>query len=216
MANTFLAALGTTSASRCATTISSPAKKILELAKSKGVELHLPTDAVVAPAFDADDRARTVPIDAVGDEMILDIGPATAAAYAAVIERAKTIVFNGPMGVYEKPAYQAGTQGRRRSDRARHARRRDQRRRRRRRRGGRARARLRGCDDARVDRRRRDARISRRQDACPASPRSKRMPRRERSLRRQLEDAQDRRADGGVFRRVPPAPRRPRRRRSTS
>ena len=48
-------------------------------------------------------------IDAVGDGMILDIGTATAAAYAHVIERAKTIVFNGPMGVYEKPAYRSGT-----------------------------------------------------------------------------------------------------------
>jgi phosphoglycerate kinase len=109
MANTFLAALGTNVGKSLRDDDLDPAKKILELAKTKGVVLHLPTDAVVAPSFDADDRARTVPIDAVGDEMILDIGPATAAAYAAVIERAKTIVFNGPMGVYEKPAYQAGT-----------------------------------------------------------------------------------------------------------
>ncbi|HTA38825.1 MAG TPA: phosphoglycerate kinase, partial [Candidatus Acidoferrales bacterium] len=109
MANTFLAALGTNVGKSLRDDDLTPAKAILELAKAKGVDLHLPTDAVVAPAFDADDRARTVAIDAVGDEMILDIGPATAAAYAAVIERAKTIVFNGPMGVYEKPPYQAGT-----------------------------------------------------------------------------------------------------------
>jgi len=44
------------------------------------------------------------------NEMILDIGPATAQAYASAIEAAKTIVFNGPMGVYEKPAYRGGTQ----------------------------------------------------------------------------------------------------------
>jgi phosphoglycerate kinase len=109
MANTFLAALGTNVGKSLRDDDLEPAKKILELAKSRGVDLHLPSDAVVAPAFDADDRARAVRIDAVGDEMILDIGPATAAAYAAVIESAKTIVFNGPMGVYEKPAYQAGT-----------------------------------------------------------------------------------------------------------
>jgi phosphoglycerate kinase len=109
MANTFLAALGVNVGTSLRDDDLAPARTILEFAKSKGVALHLPTDAVIAPAFDADDRARTVPIDAVGDEMILDIGPATAAAYAAVIERAKTIVFNGPMGVYEKPAYQAGT-----------------------------------------------------------------------------------------------------------
>jgi phosphoglycerate kinase len=109
MANTFLAALGTNVGKSLRDDDLDPARKILELAKSKGVDLHLPSDAVAAPAFDADDRARIVPIDAVGDDMILDIGPATARAYAAVIERAKTIVFNGPMGVYEKPAYQAGT-----------------------------------------------------------------------------------------------------------
>jgi phosphoglycerate kinase len=109
MANTFLAALGTNVGKSLRDDDLEPARKILELAKTKHVDLHLPSDAVVAPAFDADDRARVVAIDGVGDEMILDIGPATAAAYAAVIERAKTIVFNGPMGVYEKPAYQGGT-----------------------------------------------------------------------------------------------------------
>jgi phosphoglycerate kinase len=109
MANTFLAALGTGVGASLRDGDLEPARAILALAKQKGVGLHLPVDAVVAPAFDADARAHVVPIDAVGDEMILDIGPETAAAYAAVIERAKTIVFNGPMGVYEKAAYQAGT-----------------------------------------------------------------------------------------------------------
>ncbi len=71
--------------------------------------MHLPTDAVVSTSFDADDLAETVPIAAVGERMILDIGPETARAYAAVLRAAKTIVFNGPMGVYEKPVYQNGT-----------------------------------------------------------------------------------------------------------
>jgi phosphoglycerate kinase len=109
MANTFLAALGTSVGSSLRDADLEPARAILQLAKDKNVAFHLPVDAVVAPAFDADDRAHVVPIGAVGGEMILDIGPQTAAAYAAVIEKAKTIVFNGPMGVYEKPAYQAGT-----------------------------------------------------------------------------------------------------------
>jgi phosphoglycerate kinase len=109
MANTFLAALGTNVGSSLRDGDLEPARAIIDLAKRKGVELHLPVDAVVAPAFNADDRAHVVSIDAVGDEMILDIGPASAAAYAAAIEKAKTIVFNGPMGVYEKPAYQSGT-----------------------------------------------------------------------------------------------------------
>ena len=53
-----------------------------------------PADAVVAPSIDAGESAHVVAIGAVGDEMILDIGPATAHAYAQAIERAKTIVFN--------------------------------------------------------------------------------------------------------------------------
>jgi phosphoglycerate kinase len=109
MANTFLAALGTNVGASLRDDDLEPARNILELAKRKNVALHLPSDAVAAPSFDADDRAHVVPIEAVGDEMILDIGPETAAAYAAVIEKAKTIVFNGPMGVYEKAAYQSGT-----------------------------------------------------------------------------------------------------------
>jgi phosphoglycerate kinase len=50
-----------------------------------------------------------VPLDGVGDGMILDIGPDTARAYAGVLRDAKTIVFNGPMGVFEKPPYRNGT-----------------------------------------------------------------------------------------------------------
>jgi phosphoglycerate kinase len=109
MANTFLAASGTDVGSSLRDGDLEPAKAILALAKTKNVALHLPVDAVVAPKFDADEQAHVVAIDAVGIQMILDIGPATAAEYARVIEGAKTIVFNGPMGVYEKTAYQAGT-----------------------------------------------------------------------------------------------------------
>ena len=58
---------------------------------------------------DSDDTARIVAVSQVGDGMILDIGPESARAYAAVLRGAKTIVFNGPMGVYEKAAYQNGT-----------------------------------------------------------------------------------------------------------
>jgi phosphoglycerate kinase len=110
MANTFLAARGFGVGSSLRDDDLEPAKRILALASDRHVEFHLPTDAVVAPAFDADDQAHVVAIAAVGTEMILDIGPDTAAAYAKIIEPAKTIVFNGPMGVYEKPAYRRGTQ----------------------------------------------------------------------------------------------------------
>jgi phosphoglycerate kinase len=109
MANTFLAAQGIEVGRSLRDPDLVPAQRILAMSLSKGVTLHLPTDAVVADGFDADDTARTVPLAQVGDGMILDIGPQTARAYADVLRNAKTIVFNGPMGVYEKPAYQNGT-----------------------------------------------------------------------------------------------------------
>jgi phosphoglycerate kinase len=109
MANTFLAAQGINVGRSLRDPDLIPAQRIIAGALAKGVALHLPTDAVVADAFDADDTARTVPLSEVGDGMILDIGPASAQAYAQVLRGAKTIVFNGPMGVYEKPPYQNGT-----------------------------------------------------------------------------------------------------------
>jgi phosphoglycerate kinase len=109
MANTFLAAQGVDVGTSLRDSDLGPATQIIAAAAARGVPLHLPTDAVVSTSFDADDQAQTVAIDAIGDRMILDIGPATARAYADVLRAAKTIVFNGPMGVYEKPAYQNGT-----------------------------------------------------------------------------------------------------------
>jgi phosphoglycerate kinase len=109
MANTFLAARGVNVGRSLRDSDLGPATAIVALAERKGVPLHLPTDAVVSTAFDADGDAATVALADIGERMILDIGPATAAAYAKVLRAAKTIVFNGPMGVYEKPAYQNGT-----------------------------------------------------------------------------------------------------------
>jgi phosphoglycerate kinase len=109
MANTFLAAQGIDVGKSLRDADLGPATEIIALAKTKNVSLHLPTDAVVSTAFNADDDAQTVPLSAVGDRMILDIGPETADAYAAVLRDAKTIVFNGPMGVYEKAPYRNGT-----------------------------------------------------------------------------------------------------------
>jgi phosphoglycerate kinase len=109
MANTFLAAQGIGVGKSLRDPDLIPAQRIIAMSLAKGVPLHLPTDAVVADAFDADETARTVPLDQVDDAMILDIGPETARAYAAVLRDAKTIVFNGPMGVYEKPPYRNGT-----------------------------------------------------------------------------------------------------------
>jgi phosphoglycerate kinase len=109
MANTFLAAQGIDVGKSLRDPDLGPAKSIIEHAHTANVTLHLPTDAVVADAFDADATATTVALGDVGNRMILDIGPATAQAYAAVLRAAKTIVFNGPMGVFEKAPYQNGT-----------------------------------------------------------------------------------------------------------
>ncbi len=110
MANTFLAAQGIDVGKSLRDADLEPAKKILEAAKGKRVVFHLPTDGVVSTAFDADDKAKPVPLSGLdASEMILDIGPDTADAYASVLRGAKTIVFNGPMGVYEKAPYRNGT-----------------------------------------------------------------------------------------------------------
>jgi phosphoglycerate kinase len=79
-------------------------------AEQKGVEIVLPTDIVVAPEFKADSPATTVAADAIpDDQMGLDIGPESQQAFAAKIADARTIVWNGPMGVFEFEAFAAGT-----------------------------------------------------------------------------------------------------------
>jgi triosephosphate isomerase len=86
------------------------AKKLLDDAKQNNRKLLLPIDHVIAPEFKATSTATTVDIAATpADQMGLDIGPKTAAAFAAEISRAKTIVWNGPMGVFEMPAFANGT-----------------------------------------------------------------------------------------------------------
>lgn len=86
------------------------AKSFIEKAEKKGVRLHLPKDAVVAPEFKADAETKVVPIDSIpGGWMGLDIGPETAAEYADVIKKSKTILWNGPMGVFEMDAFAGGT-----------------------------------------------------------------------------------------------------------
>ena len=85
-------------------------KGYLETAKEKGVELLVPVDVVVAPEFKADAPATTVDADAIpADQMGLDIGPRTQKLYADAIASSKTVVWNGPMGVFEFPAFAAGT-----------------------------------------------------------------------------------------------------------
>ena len=86
------------------------AKDLLLQAQTRGIKLLLPTDVVVAGKFAADAAHRVVTTDAIGDEeMALDIGPATCKAFAAALANAKTIVWNGPMGVFEMDAFAKGT-----------------------------------------------------------------------------------------------------------
>jgi phosphoglycerate kinase len=86
------------------------AKRLLAEAEEKDFNLHLPFDHVVAPEFKADARATVCDVaDTPADQMGLDIGPKTIAAYSAEIAKAKTIVWNGPMGVFEMPAFAKGT-----------------------------------------------------------------------------------------------------------
>src|SRR5689334_6998908 len=81
-----------------------------ELLDRAGSRLILPHDAVVAPAMDAGDRAHTVRRDGIPkDEAMFDIGPETAASYGRAITTARTVIWNGPMGVFEKPPFDAGT-----------------------------------------------------------------------------------------------------------
>ncbi|HMU36044.1 MAG TPA: phosphoglycerate kinase, partial [Marmoricola sp.] len=82
----------------------------LARAQAKGVELLLPTDITVAPQFSADAPASVVAASQIpADQMGLDIGPDSAVAFAEAIRSAKTVFWNGPMGVFEFPSFAAGT-----------------------------------------------------------------------------------------------------------
>ena len=86
------------------------AAAMLQKAQDKGVSLLLPTDVVVADAFANDANTQIVSAGAMPDDMMgLDIGPKTAQAYAQAIAGAKTVFWNGPMGVFEMPSFEAGT-----------------------------------------------------------------------------------------------------------
>jgi phosphoglycerate kinase len=85
------------------------ARAIIDLGRARGVAVHLPNDVVVA-ASPVESSGIVVPVSEIpADTMILDIGPATVASFAAVIGRAKTVFWNGPLGVFERPPFAAGT-----------------------------------------------------------------------------------------------------------
>lgn len=111
MANTFLLAQGYAMGdSLVESTSLDLAKRMIDLAAARGTKLLLPTDAVVADAFSPTANTMVVPVtDVKPGWRILDIGPATRAVYAAQIASAKTVIWNGPMGVFEMPAFAEGT-----------------------------------------------------------------------------------------------------------
>lgn len=111
MCFTFLAAQGkSVGSSLLETEQISNVKAIMETAATRGVEIVLPVDVVVADKFAADANTEIVSVDNIPDGwMGLDIGPISISSFESKISDAKTIVWNGPMGVFEMPAFESGT-----------------------------------------------------------------------------------------------------------
>ena len=112
IANTFIAAAGHhVGNSLYERDLLDAAKKVIADAKRRGAEVPMPVDVVVAPEFSAQAPATVKPVHQVKDgEMILDIGPETARRYAELIAKAGTVVWNGPVGVFEFDAFGKGTE----------------------------------------------------------------------------------------------------------
>lgn len=112
IANTFIAAMGYSIGNSLAEPdLVDAARSVLADAKRRGVAVPMPVDVVVAPSFSAQAPATVRRVDQVNDdEMILDIGPETAQQYAELIAKAGTVVWNGPVGVFEFDAFGKGTE----------------------------------------------------------------------------------------------------------
>jgi len=111
MANTFLKSKGyALGRSRVEEDLVEVAGAVLKTAAARGVQVFLPVDAVAAAAFDADAKNSVFTLSEIpADWMVLDIGPETSVLYSNAISDAGTIVWNGPMGVFEIPAFAEGT-----------------------------------------------------------------------------------------------------------
>ena len=111
IANTFMLAAGLPIGKSLAEPdLASEAKEIIAMMDARGASVPIPADVVCGKAFAADTPARVLPANAVrDDDMILDIGPATARQYSAIIGAAGTIVWNGPVGVFEFDSFANGT-----------------------------------------------------------------------------------------------------------
>ena len=112
IANTFLAASGVNvGASLYEPDYLETAQNIMKKAKAQGVSIPLPLDVSVATSFSSDAQAIIKSLDEIDDnDQVLDVGPLTAATYAQQMQEAKTILWNGPVGVFEFPAFAGGTQ----------------------------------------------------------------------------------------------------------
>jgi phosphoglycerate kinase len=111
IANTFLAATGVNvGKSLCEKDMLDMARKLLERARARGAEIPLPVDVVVAREFAATAHADVRPVGEVADdELILDIGPDTAEQFSAILQSAGTVIWNGPVGVFEFDQFGEGT-----------------------------------------------------------------------------------------------------------
>ena len=111
MANTFLFAQGIeVGASFCEKDLADTAREIMAMAKTKGCELLLPIDVVVAEKMEAGAASRTCGMDAIGPlDRILDAGPRTAERLISVMQSAKTLIWNGPLGVFEIAPFDGAT-----------------------------------------------------------------------------------------------------------
>ena len=111
MANTFLRAMGlSTGKSLVETDLIETAGTILKKASEKGVKIYLPVDGITASQVEPTAASAVFPVQEIPeDQMILDIGPATSLLYAEALQGAKTIVWNGPMGVFEMAPFSKGT-----------------------------------------------------------------------------------------------------------
>ena len=111
MANTFLKSTGCNiGKSKIEENLIDVAGSIIKKATKNGIKFYLPVDAKVASQFNSKAEVKIVPIQEIPSEwMVLDIGPATSLLYSEVLQDAKTIIWNGPMGVFEMDAFSRGT-----------------------------------------------------------------------------------------------------------
>jgi phosphoglycerate kinase len=111
MANTFLKSQGIdTGKSLIENDLVPTAASLIEKAKTQGVKFYLPVDCVAASAFDAQSETRTTSLQEVPSEwMVLDIGPASSLLFSEVLQDAKTVIWNGPLGAFEMEPFSQGT-----------------------------------------------------------------------------------------------------------